>query len=71
MFQQTLKGEMGMDKTCGATIEFGDDEGDNICTFHCTLPKGHDGLHRECGAGDFGGSGVDVSYTVTWEEQDD
>ena len=36
-------------KTCKATIKFGDDFGDNVCTFHCELPKGHKGPHKEEG----------------------
>lgn len=34
---------------CKATIEFGDDFGDNITTFHCRLEKGHTGSHCETG----------------------
>lgn len=34
---------------CGATIEFGDDYGDNCCTCICRLPKGHKGNHTEKG----------------------
>lgn len=34
---------------CGATIPFGDDEGDNDITFRCQRAKGHDGKHRERG----------------------
>lgn len=34
---------------CDATIEFGDDYGDNYCTFYCDLPKGHLMQHQESG----------------------
>jgi hypothetical protein len=34
---------------CKATIEFGDDYGDNHTTFHCQLEKGHTGNHVERG----------------------
>jgi hypothetical protein len=34
---------------CDATIEFSDDHGDNSCTFHCQLGKGHSGKHQETG----------------------
>jgi hypothetical protein len=34
---------------CPATIEFGDDYGDNTTTFHCQLPEGHEGDHFEDG----------------------
>ena len=34
---------------CNATIEFGDDFGDNSTTFHCNLPYGHSGEHKEIG----------------------
>lgn len=34
---------------CQATIEFGDDFGDNSCTFRCMLLAGHAGQHREWG----------------------
>ena len=34
---------------CKSIIEFGDDFGDNVTTFHCQLEKGHPGMHREDG----------------------
>ena len=37
------------DQICDATIEFGDDYGDNSTTFHCKLPYGHNGEHEEIG----------------------
>lgn len=49
-------------ETCGKTIEFGDDYGDNSCTFSCELQNGHDGQHRE--TGDIDGS----KYTLYWME---
>lgn len=47
-------------KKCGATIEFGDDYGDNQATFHCKLPKGHKGEHEEKG------SIYGQPYRLTW-----
>jgi len=32
---------------CRARLELGDDMGDNECTFHCQLERGHPGLHIE------------------------
>jgi len=52
--------ERGKRIKCKATIEFGDDFGDNTCTFHCELEKGHKGLHKETGT-QYG-----VPYTLTW-----
>ena len=34
---------------CEATIDFGDNYGDNVSTFTCQLEKGHVGLHSESG----------------------
>ena len=34
---------------CKETMKFGDDYGDNDCTFHCQLEKDHEGNHRETG----------------------
>ena len=34
---------------CKSTIEFGDDYGDNVCTFHCQKNNGHGGEHMEKG----------------------
>ncbi len=47
-------------RKCGATIEFGDDYGDNTATFHCKLPKGHEGKHEETG------SLYGQPYILTW-----
>jgi hypothetical protein len=49
----------------GATIEFGDDFGDNVTTFHCHLGAGHAGPHEE--KGNLGWGEVDMPYTLTWE----
>jgi len=46
---------------CNAEIVFGDDFGDNSCTFRCGLPKGHLGSHREEG----GAEGKD--YILEWK----
>ena len=34
---------------CEAKMQFSDDFGDNCCTFHCQLEKGHEGPHQEKG----------------------
>jgi len=47
---------------CQAIIEFGDDLGDNSCTFHCQLPEGHAGKHRELGKID-----GEYPYVLEWE----
>ena len=52
-------------KKCESTIEFGDDFGDNHCTFHCKLEEGHEGLHQE--KGDMGYGVMPMPYTLTWE----
>jgi hypothetical protein len=52
--------------TCNATIEFGDDYGDNETTFHCQLPDGHEGEHRE--SGNMYGK---QAYELTWKEKKD
>ena len=51
--------------TCEATIEFGDDWGDNITTFHCKKEPGHVGFHAE--SGDMGYGVMDHPYALTWE----
>ena len=48
-------------KECGATIELGDDYGDNNSTFHCQLRKQHSGKHKE--KGDMYGQ----KYSLIWE----
>ena len=50
---------------CGLTIEFGDDFGDNHCTFHCQLEKDHEGPHME--VGDMGYGRMPIPYTLTWQ----
>ncbi|MCK4665080.1 MAG: hypothetical protein KAT68_19585 [Bacteroidales bacterium] len=40
---------MGKIKECKEIIEFGDDFGENSCTFHCELIKNHKGNHRATG----------------------
>lgn len=51
---------------CNKEMEFADDFGDNPCTFHCNLPKGHKGKHRETGKG-FNGQ----TYRLTFTDEDD
>ena len=50
---------------CNATIQFGDDHGDNSATFHCKLEKGHSGEHKE--TGNMGDEKYGMPYTLTWE----
>ena len=52
-----------MKETCKSTISFGDDFGDNSCTFHCHLPLNHVGQHEE--VGDMYGQ----KYRLNWEEK--
>jgi hypothetical protein len=54
---------------CKATIKFGDDFGDNSCTFYCQLPHGHDGRHQE--SGDMGFDGMySLPYLLQWQGSD-
>jgi len=48
---------------CQAKMIFGDDFGDNQCTFHCQLEEGHMGPHQEKGKlyGEY-------PFVVTWEK---
>lgn len=48
---------------CKAIMTFGDDFGDNSCTFRCELEDGHDGSHRESGS-----MYNEFPYTVAWTE---
>ena len=50
---------------CNATIEFGDDNGDNVTTFHCQLEENHEGKHKE--SGDMGYSVMDFPYDLYWQ----
>ena len=52
---------MSRRKRCTATIEFGDDHGDNTATFHCKLMAGHVILHEEDGEMTFG-----QKYMLKW-----
>jgi hypothetical protein len=52
--------------SCGATIKFGDDFGDNSCTFSCGLPEGHDGEHEEAGDMAQGGP-LSLPYVLRWK----
>lgn len=52
-------------KLCNETIEFGDDEGDNTCTFHCQLPFNHIGQHEETG------NQYNKKYRLVWEDLPD
>ena len=48
---------------CEATIVFGDDHGDNDCTFHCKLEPHHIGKHAEFG------DQYDKPYRLEWEDK--
>ncbi len=50
-------------KICDSEIAFGDDFGDNSCTFHCQLPANHEGKHKE--SGNMYGL---QKYEVFWED---
>ena len=54
---------MSRKKKCKALIIFGDDYGDNTCTFHCQLPEGHEGPHQE--KGEMYGK---YPYCLMWEK---
>ena len=53
---------MTNDNICKSTIVFGDDYGDNNCTFHCQLELGHPGKHQENG-----NMYWEQPYTLLWE----
>jgi hypothetical protein len=48
---------------CKALMIFGDDHGDNECTFRCELEEGHEGPHRESGS-----MYSKFPYTLQWNE---
>lgn len=54
-----------MPTNCNCRMVFGDDYGDNTCTFHCELIKGHRGNHRETGV--LKGN----SYVVEWKRKEE
>lgn len=49
-------------ETCAAVIKFGDDYGEHVTTFHCQLPPGHKGKHKEQAKQ---GDGID--YLLEWD----
>jgi hypothetical protein len=51
-----------MTDKCKSTVVFGDDHGDNCCTFHCELEEGHEGDHRETGT-----RSEAWPYDLTWK----
>lgn len=51
---------------CSAIIEFGDDYGDNTCTFRCQLNEGHSDKHREIGNMGYGPE-EQIPYVLEWE----
>jgi len=61
-------------RTCRARLEFGDDYGDNTCTFKCQRESGHAGDHRESGAQTgftAGGYAYEIPYSVIWPRRDE
>jgi hypothetical protein len=48
---------------CQAIMIFGDDHGDNECTFRCELEEDHKGSHRESGS-----MRSTFPYTLQWNE---
>ena len=46
---------------CQSIYIFGDDSGDNSCTFHCEREEGHNGLHCETG------TMYGLKYILHWE----
>jgi len=54
--------------SCSATIEFGDDFGDNETTFHCSLLDGHDGNHIEEGDMAYDDS-LSAPYQLQWADE--
>jgi hypothetical protein len=47
---------------CNARLEVGDDYGDNVSTFRCSLEPGHEGPHKE----EFDHYSADNPVCVTW-----
>ena len=54
--------EKKIENKCESIMQFGDDFGDNHCTFHCQLEKNHQGKHREEGV-----MYEEYPYVVEWE----
>lgn len=52
-------------EVCDASIRFGDDVGDNSCTFRCQLAKGHESSHLA--KGDMGYGIIKHPYTLWWQ----
>lgn len=55
------------EKRCEAVIQFEDLFQDNPCTFHCELPIGHEGKHKE--SGDILTVNKIQSYILVWEDE--
>jgi len=60
---------MAKEQKCDATIEFGDDYGDNSTTFHCELKKGHRGKHKETGRQYGWKQDRELPYILEWGEE--
>lgn len=50
---------------CGVEIKFGDNFGDNECTFYCQLEKEHKGKHIE--TGNMGHGTKKIPYKLAWD----
>ncbi len=48
---------------CNAHLYIADDHGDNEATMRCSLPKGHEGLHKE----EYKSNGKVI---ITWEKDE-
>ena len=55
---------------CKGFIEFGDDYGDNSCTFHCQLEAGHSGPCIEAGIRRGSFRKPDKHYGLMWVEME-
>lgn len=55
---------------CKSSIEFGDDYGDNSCTFHCQLKIGHQGPCIEAAIMTGLEDEPDKHYGLMWVEMD-
>ena len=51
---------------CESVLVLGDDFGDNTCTFHCELARGHDGYHKEGDAISVDENDRDVNFRIEW-----
>lgn len=54
-------------RKCKATLEIGDDYGDNYALMRCQLARGHKGRHQE--TYEANGGGVTVTWDISTEER--